>query len=154
MHGDGFAARQRRDRGGGGPACRLGRYDWPTMSDSNSRLVYSSDGGRVRPPRDSKPNARSRRGSAAPKDGLPADPGDGVVRLHRGPSARGGKPGTLVVGLPGSESDLDATLKRCKRRLGTGGTRQGRVLVIQGDHREALLALLEADGHRVKLAGG
>ena len=39
---------------------------------------------------------------------LPTDPGDGYVRLHRGSSARGGKPGTLVVGLPGSDSDLDA----------------------------------------------
>ncbi len=128
------------------------------MSDPNSRLVYSTDGGRVRPPDDPKsrpkPRPKSRRASATSNDGLPADPGDGVVRLHRGPSARGGKPGTLVVGLPGSEAELDATLKRCKRRLGTGGTRQGRVLVIQGDQREKLLALLKADGHRVKLAGG
>ncbi len=122
------------------------------MSDSNSRLVYSTDGGRVRSPDASRP--KSRRASAPSADQLPHDPGDGVVRVHRGPSARGGKPGTLVVGLPGSEAELDATLKRCKRRLGTGGTRQGRVLVIQGDHREKLLTLLEAEGHRVKLAGG
>ena len=47
-----------------------------------------------------------------------------------------------------------ALLKRCKRQLGTGGTRQDRVLVIQGDHRERLLELLESAGHRVKLAGG
>jgi translation initiation factor 1 (eIF-1/SUI1) len=26
--------------------------------------------------------------------------------------------------------------------------------VIQGDHRETLLQLLESEGHRVKLAGG
>jgi translation initiation factor 1 len=76
------------------------------------------------------------------------------VRLHRGKSAKGGKPGTLVVGLPGSDSDLDAVLKRCKQRIGTGGTRQERVLMIQGDHRDKLKALLEGDGHRVKLAGG
>ncbi len=87
-------------------------------------------------------------------DGLPSDPGDGVVRLHRGKSAAGGKRGTLVVGLPGSDSDLDAILKRCKQRIGAGGTRQGRVLMIQGDHREQLRALLEAEGHAVKLAGG
>jgi translation initiation factor 1 len=85
---------------------------------------------------------------------LPVDPRDGFVRLHRGKSARGGKPGTLVVGLPGRDAELDKILKRCKQHLGTGGTRQGRVLVIQGDHRKRLQDLLEADGHRVKLAGG
>jgi translation initiation factor 1 len=59
-----------------------------------------------------------------------------------------------VVGLSGSEAELDDVLRRCKQRIGAGGTRQGRVLVIQGDHREKLRALLEAEGHRVKLAGG
>lgn len=122
------------------------------MSTSDSQRVYSSDGGPVRPPRaTAKRAARPRAGAQGQ---LPADPGDGVVRLHRGKPARGGKQGTLVVGLPGSEADLDALLRRCKQSIGTGGTRQGSVLVIQGDHREALLALLEAEGHRVKLAGG
>jgi translation initiation factor 1 (eIF-1/SUI1) len=124
---------------------------------SNSNLVWSSDGGQVRPPsqpsRAPKPSrGRGKRGGAG--DALPSDPGDGYVRLHRGKSAKGGKPGTLVVGLPGSEAELDAALKRYKQRIGTGGTRQERVLVMQGDHREKLKGLLEADGHRVKLAGG
>jgi len=124
---------------------------------SNSNLVWSSDGGRVRPPSEpQRPSRPPKRGAASRggTDSLPTDPGDGFVRLHRGKSAKGGKPGTLVVGLPGSEADLDAVLKRCKQRIGTGGTRQERVLVIQGDHREKLKALLEADGHKVKLAGG
>ena len=122
------------------------------MSDPNSRRLYSTDGGAARP----IPVARraAARPKAAAPGRLPADPGDGVVRLHRGKPARGGKQGTLVVGLPGSEADLDALLRLFKRRIGTGGTRQGRVLVIQGDHRESLLALLQAEGHRVKLAGG
>jgi translation initiation factor 1 len=125
------------------------------MSGSNSNLVWSSDGGQVRPPsagtRPAKRSAARQRGGV---EALPADPGDGFVRLHRGKSARGGKPGTLVVGLPGSDADLDAVLKRCKQQLGTGGTRQARVLVIQGDHREKLRGLLEGLGHKVKLAGG
>ncbi|MDA0351182.1 MAG: stress response translation initiation inhibitor YciH [Chloroflexi bacterium] len=124
---------------------------------SNSNLVWSSDGGRAKPraepPRPSRPPKRgpSSRGDT---DSLPTDPGDGFVRLHRGKSAKGGKPGTLVVGLPGTDADLDAVLKRCKQRIGAGGTRQQRVLVIQGDHRDKLKTLLEADGHKVKLAGG
>jgi translation initiation factor 1 len=120
------------------------------VTDPNSRLVYSSDGGRVRP----KPEPARRPAKRAGGDALPDDPGDGIVRLHRGKSARGGKPGTLVVGLPGSEAELDAILRRCKQRLGAGGTRKGRVLLFQGDHRAALRAFLEAEGHRVKLAGG
>ncbi len=123
------------------------------MSDSNSRLVYSSDDESQHPRRASSPR-RPRRARFPRADTLPSDPGDGFVRLHRGQSARGGKPGTLVVGLPGSDSELDAILKRCKQRIGAGGTRQGRVLLVQGDHRDKLQALLEAEGHRVKLAGG
>ena len=123
------------------------------MGNSNSRLVYSSDGGDLRPPRDSTGRG-SRRSRSATSDRLPPDPGDGIVRLHRGKSPRGGKSQTLVVGLPGSDAELDAILKLCKQRIGTGGSRDGRVLMIQGDQREQLRALLEADGHRVKLAGG
>jgi translation initiation factor 1 len=76
------------------------------------------------------------------------------VRIHRGKPAKGGKPATLVVGLPGPEATLDALLKRCKQSLGTGGSRDGRVLLVQGDHRDKLKALLESEGHTVKLAGG
>lgn len=123
------------------------------MGDSNSRLVYSTDGGRVRPPA-ARATRASRSARKPASEGQPADPDDGIVRLHRGKSARGGKPGTLVIGLRGSDSELDAILKRCKQRMGTGGTRQGRVLLIQGGDREKLRALLEAEGHTVKLAGG
>ena len=123
------------------------------MGNSNSRLVYSSDGGDLRPPRDSTGRG-SRRSRSATSDRLPPDPGDGIVRLHRGKSMRGGKARTLVVGLPGNDTELDAILKRCKQRIGAGGAREGRVLMIQGDHRETLRTLLEADGHQVKLAGG
>ncbi len=127
---------------------------------SNDNLLWSSDSGQIRepsssrppnPPRGNKPSRPPRRGST---DSLPIDPADGIVRLHRGKSAKGGKPGTLVVGLPGTDADLDKVLKQCKQTLGTGGTRQQRVLVIQGDHRAKLQPLLEKLGHNVKLAGG
>jgi translation initiation factor 1 len=121
------------------------------MGNSNSRLVYSSDGGRVRPSADP---ARAKRPRHVASDEMPPDPGDGFVRLHRGKPARKGKTRTIVVGLRGSDAELDSILKRYKQQLGTGGTRQNQVLVIQGDHREKLRTLLETDGYRVKLAGG
>lgn len=118
------------------------------MPDSNSRLVYSTDGGRVPAPK--APRARGRQ-AAKPAASVPTD---GIVRLHRDRKGRGGKVVTVVTGLPGGEAALDALLKQLKQLCGAGGTREGTTLVIQGDHRERLQPALEQLGHRVKLAGG
>jgi translation initiation factor 1 len=77
-----------------------------------------------------------------------------VVRVHRQKAGRGGKVATLITGLPGSDADLDTLLKALKAQCGSGGTREGRTLVIQGDLRERVAGLLEARGMKVKLAGG
>ena len=117
--------------------------------EERSRLVYSTDGGRV------KPQPHNRRlftpPPATPK-GSPPD--DGVVRIHRDRRGRGGKAATAITGLPGSDAELDRLLKELKASLGTGGSRDGRTLFIQGDQRERLLEALTAKGHRAKIAGG
>lgn len=117
------------------------------MPDGNSRLVYSSDTGRVVQPRDP-----AKRSSANQPRGAPPD--DGVVRIQRSKQGRGGKTVTLVTGLPGSDAELDALLKALKQLCGAGGVRDGRTLEIQGDHWERVRERLEALGHRPKLAGG
>ena len=121
------------------------------MPDGQSRLVYSTDGseatGRVQA-------ERERRAPQAPAKPSFEVPQDGVVRIHRGKKGRGGKAVTSITGLPGSEADLGALLKMLKQHCGAGGSLEGNVLVIQGDHRERLQAKLEALGHKVKLAGG
>ncbi len=76
------------------------------------------------------------------------------VRIRREHKGRGGKTVSVIDGLALSEAEARALLKRLKGRLGTGGTFRNGVLEIQGDHREALRSLLEAEGHAVKLAGG
>lgn len=124
------------------------------MPDKNSRLVYSTDGtdgGRIKPP--AEPRRAPPRGGPA---GAPArrDPDDGFVRIRREKGGRGGKTVTTVTGLPGTEADLDAMVKTLKQLCGAGGTREDRVVVIQGDHRDRIQARLEALGHRVKIAGG
>ncbi|MSP23011.1 MAG: stress response translation initiation inhibitor YciH [Dehalococcoidia bacterium] len=118
-------------------------------SDPNSHLVYSSDGGRVDVPKPPK-RASSKGGQASRSE----PPDDGVVRIRREKQGRGGKTVTAITGLPGSEADLDALLKALKQHIGAGGTREGRSLVIQGDHRERVRERLEMLGHRPKLAGG
>lgn len=112
------------------------------MSDRATR-VYSSDSGRVARP--AKP-ART-----APGRGAQLPPADGVVRVSRTSSGRGGKTVTLVTGLPGSV--VDATAKELKRVCGTGGTVKHGVVEIQGDHRERIVAHLSGS-YRTKLAGG
>ena len=115
---------------------------------TNSRLVYSTDG-----------NARVTNRKLAPPPKQPAPsanalPDDGVVRIQRDKKGRAGKTATTVTGLPGTEAELDTLLKSLKQFCGSGGSREARTLVIQGDQRERLLERLLALGHKAKLAGG
>jgi translation initiation factor 1 len=106
---------------------------------SNSRLVWSTEGG----------DARKRPSEPARGPQLPAD---GVVRLFREKGGRGGKTVTVVRGLP---ADAVGTVARDLKRLcGTGGTVKDGAVELQGDHRDKAKARLEAQGYRVKLAGG
>lgn len=107
------------------------------ISDDNSRLVYSSEGGRV-------PERHERRTGAA-------RPGDGVVRVGRTSSGRRGKTVTLVDGLP--PADVAAVAKELKRLCGSGGSVKDGVVEIQGDQRARIVAHLEGR-YRVKQAGG
>lgn len=123
------------------------------MPDPNSRLVYSTDGtGSAGPvgPKPSRPRKPEASRSPVPR----ALPEDGVVRLLRETKGRGGKTVTIVAGLPGGDRELEAVLKVLKQLCGAGGTREGALLEIQGDHRERIEAKLVALGHRVKIAGG
>ncbi len=69
----------------------------PPINDDNTKLVYSSEGGRV-------PDRAARTapaGSSRPRDG--GVPRDGVVRVSRTSSGRRGKTVTLVTGLPAAD---------------------------------------------------
>jgi translation initiation factor 1 len=109
---------------------------------SNSRLVWSTDGG----------DARRRPARAAEPSRGPQLPADGVVRLFREKGGRGGKTVTVVRGLPAGQAD--AVAKDLKRLCGTGGAVKDGAVELQGDHRDKAKARLEAQGYRVKLAGG
>ena len=59
---------------------------------------------------------------------------------------------TVVRGIPPRE--LAAVASDLKRQCGSGGAVKDGVVEIQGDHRPKVVARLEAQGYRVKLAGG
>jgi translation initiation factor 1 len=110
---------------------------------SESRLVYSTDGGDRRDEKRAPP-ADQRRG--------PELPDDGVVRVFRDKGGRRGKTVTVVRGL--AAGDLAAVASDLKRHCGSGGSVKDGAVELQGDHREKVAARLESRGYRVKLAGG
>ena len=101
-----------------------------------------------------QPHNRKIEPPARPANGRAAPPDDGIVRIMRDRKGRGGSTATTITGLPGDDAALYQLLKKLKQQLGTGGSREGRVLAIQGDQRERVQEILVALGHRVKLAGG
>ncbi|HWC30896.1 MAG TPA: stress response translation initiation inhibitor YciH [Dehalococcoidia bacterium] len=108
----------------------------------NRRIVYSSEGGRVK----QQPPAK-----APPPSGFPDD---GVVRISREKGNRGGKTVTVVRGLPERGDALEQRAAELKRLCGAGGTLRDGAIEIQGDHRERIAERLKGLGYTVKLAGG
>jgi translation initiation factor 1 len=113
------------------------------MSDEKSRLVYSTD--KPGPRRDKPEEKYPQRTNIRSPKGI-------YVRLDR--KGRGGKSVTLIEGLPLPEKNGESFLKKLKTRLGTGGAMKNDVLEIQGDHCNAVLALLQDMGYKPKRAGG
>ena len=112
-------------------------------------IVYSTDTGRMCPAC-RQPLAGclcKARASAVPA-------GDGVARVTREKQGRGGKTVTVVRGLALDAETLAALGKRLRAACGAGGTAKDGVLEVQGDHADKVLALLLAEGHKAKRAGG
>lgn len=108
------------------------------MADNNSRLVYSTETGRI----DER------------KETVQRPKGDGIVRIHRQTSGRKGKGVCLVTGVDHNEAELEKLAAELKKKCGCGGSVKEGVIEIQGDKRDLLKTLLEAKGMKVKLAGG
>jgi translation initiation factor 1 len=88
---------------------------------------------------------------AAVEAAEPRGPARAVVRMER--KGRGGKEVTVVEQLGLRAAELENWLKALKGQLGCGGTLEGDTLVLQGDQRERLPALLGARGVRKVTVG-
>ena len=108
------------------------------MTDSNSRLVYSTESGRI-----DEPKAKVER----PK-------GDGIVRIQRQTSGRKGKGVCLISGIDLDDAELTKLAAELKKKCGCGGAVKDGIIEIQGDKRDVIKSHLEAKGMKVKLAGG
>jgi translation initiation factor 1 len=114
------------------------------MKQRSGGLVYSTDGGRMCPAC-RRPLAQCACGRAPRSAG-----GAGVARVSRETKGRGGKTVTLVRGLALDEPALAALGQQLKTACGCGGTVKDGVIEVQGEHRERILQLLQAQGHAAK----
>ncbi|EQC2548338.1 MULTISPECIES: stress response translation initiation inhibitor YciH [Enterobacter] len=108
------------------------------MTDSNSRLVYSTESGRI----------------DEPKTKVERPKGDGIVRIQRQTSGRKGKGVCLITGIDLDDAGLITLAAELKKKCGCGGAVKDGIIEIQGDKRDLIKSLLEAKGMKVKLAGG
>lgn len=100
------------------------------MSDSNSRLVYSTQTGRIEEPKTAP---------VRPK-------GDGIVRIQRQTSGRKGKGVCLITGIEMNDAELTKLAAELKKKCGCGGAVKEGIIEIQGDKRDLIKSLLEAKG--------
>ena len=107
------------------------------MNDSNSRLVYSTNSGRIDEPK------------AAPV----RPQGDGIVRIQRQTSGRKGKGVCLITGIDQDDAELTKLAAELKKKCGCGGAVKDGVIEIQGDKRDLIKSLLEAKGMKVAFTG-
>ncbi len=115
------------------------------MPEDKSRLVYSTD--KILP-RKEKPAGKTPQATSSLSQQKV------YIRLDR--KGRGGKSVTLIVieGIQMPGKDREALFNQLKTSLGTGGALKNDVLEIQGDHCDAIIAMLQGMGYKPKRAGG
>jgi translation initiation factor 1 len=118
----------------------------------NSRLVYSTESGKICPSCQkpvSKCTCKKKKSRSQTNIKI-----DGIIRVQREVKGRKGKTVTTVSGFQINDDELKNLATQVKRRCGTGGTVKDGVIIIQGDHRDTLIAELKNRGFKAKIAGG
>jgi translation initiation factor 1 len=69
------------------------------------------------------------------------------LRISLDKRNRGGKTVTLITGFRGTAADLEILEKYLKTRCGVGGSAKDGEIIIQGDHRQKALELLQKEGY-------
>ncbi len=99
------------------------------------------------------PNFQFRPEEEVPAEDLP--PGKQPLKIWLDRKQRKGKEVTLITGFSGSEESLNDLAKALKNKCGVGGSAKDGEILLQGDHREKVLAFLLEKGYsKSKKAGG
>ena len=112
------------------------------MSKKNRRgVVYSTD-----------PNYNYQQHENEEQD---VAPNQLKLRVMLDRKQRRGKAVTLVTGYAGSEDTLKELGKYLKSKCGVGGSAKNGEIIVQGDHRDKVVALLKEKGYsQTKKSGG
>lgn len=81
-------------------------------------------------------------------------PKDQQLRVALDKKQRAGKAVTVVMGFVGRDDDLIALGKHLKNKCGVGGTVKDGQVLIQGDFKAKIVAILLEEGYKVKQVGG
>lgn len=73
------------------------------------------------------------------------------LRIKLDKRNRNGKAVTLITGFVGAAGDLKTLAKQLKTACGVGGSEKDGEILIQGDHREKVLALLLRAGYKARI---
>ena len=73
--------------------------------------------------------------------------GKQLLRISLDKRNRKGKSVTLITGFSGCEVDLDSLGKLLKTKCGVGGSTKDGEIIIQGDHRNKVLDILQKEGY-------
>lgn len=76
----------------------------------------------------------------APKEKQP-------LRVSLDKRNRKGKAVTLVTGFSGTDDDLQELGKLLKTKCGVGGSAKDGEIIVQGDHRQKVLDILQKEGY-------
>jgi len=106
---------------------------------NNSRLVYSSDHGRI---------------TEKKKETVQRSGGDGIARVRREKKGRGGKTVTTITDLDLNAAQIKELASEIKRLCGTGGSVKNGIIEIQGDNADKVVQALDERGYKAKRAGG
>lgn len=118
----------------------------------NSRLIYSTESGKICPTCQkpvSKFSCKKKKSNSQSNIKL-----DGIIRVQREVKGRKGKTVTTISGFQINEDELKDLATQLKRRCGTGGSVKDGLIIIQGDHRETLIVELKDREFKAKMAGG
>lgn len=106
------------------------------MNDWKKRLniVYSTN-----------PDYHYQEENSAPDETLPNEKQLLCVSLDR--RNRKGKAVTLITGFTGTNNDLETLGKLLKTKCGVGGSAKDGEIIVQGDHRQKVLEILQKEGY-------